>query len=154
MNAIVVNTGRIGPFILLSRITAVGDDGITATANPMGEGDYFIVEALAQCGAFHARYVTEFERHAFLLSVRKLDLLLDAPPEKQLSVSAIKTGGSDNAVHYAVSAAVANDDGSLPVASGDFTIALADYGGRFRKDILKPYYEKAFACLLKNLKTG
>ena len=63
-----INTGLNG-FILVDRSIQAGKQDISGLKTFANAPAYLGLESLAQLGAFHVRYITEFKRHAFLLKI-------------------------------------------------------------------------------------
>jgi len=140
---IVLNSGLEG-FILLDEIQDAGADSITAGKLFDLAPAYLCIEAMAQLGAYHVRYIGNFERHAFLLGVKRCSL-----PAEDLLSGYFRLHGklesrSSSAFSYLISATGENGT----EMEGEFLFAAVDYdGAALRREILRPHYEKVFACL-------
>jgi len=55
--------------VLLDRITETGDEIITGERRYYNDPAYLGIESLAQLGAYHVRFINDFEIHAFLLKI-------------------------------------------------------------------------------------
>ncbi len=146
-DAITVNT-RLDGFVLLDRIIQVEEKGILGTKAFNNDPVYLGLESLAQLGAFHVRYISEFKRHAFLM---KIDRCL--MPGKQVlngeyALSGSLVNRSASAFSYALQAKKGNDV-SL---DGEFLFATVDYDKNFKKEILKEHYKNVFLCLQNDSK--
>jgi len=144
MARLTVHSGRDN-FLILERITAITSDGIQARFRFRQDPLYLGIEALAQLGAMHVRHITRLEMHAFLLKTQ--DLILPAGPllngTYQLSGSLI----SQSQKAYAYRLQAETDQSANSAFGGTCLFATADYGPRFKKEILKAHYQKVFSCL-------
>lgn len=138
-----INTGLSG-FSLLSGITEFSGEGICAYADLQDAPSYLGVEALAQAGAYHVRFLCGFERQAVLLVIRGCRL----PAIETLSGLCELTGRlqsrSASAFAYGMSAAL----GGSKVLEGEFVFSAVPFDADFREDILRNYYEKKWTDLL------
>jgi len=137
-----IATGLSG-FSLLSRITELSEETVTAVVDLNDAPNHLGLEALAQAGAYHVRFLCNFERQAVLLMIRSCRL----PTEDKLNGRCELVGHlrsrSSSVFAYEMSA-VAN---GVKVLDGDFVFTAVTYNSELRKDILKPHYEKKLACL-------
>ncbi|OPY90147.1 MAG: hypothetical protein A4E72_00808 [Syntrophus sp. PtaU1.Bin208] len=140
---IIMHTGLSG-FSLLSRIGEFSGEGICAYADLQNAPSYLGVEALAQAGAYHVRFLCGFERQAVLLVIRDCRL----PAIETLSGCCELTGRlrsrSASAFAYGMSAAI----GGSKVLEGEFVFSAVPYDSDLREDILRSYYEKKWTDLL------
>jgi hypothetical protein len=142
MEKITINTG-LHRFLLLDRITAVDQKNIQGYCLLSESQAYISVEAMAQLGAMHVRYRTDFSCHAFLLGIGNLHM-----PEKynhpvKLNMTGILKSRSTSSFSYAVTSEFAGGD----AINGDFLYATIPYDEQFQKERLKIHYEKVFSCL-------
>ncbi len=139
---IIINSG-LKSIILLDRITAIGSDEIRGTAAFDGKAVFTLFEALAQLGALHIRRCNNFNKHAFLMKVRRC-ILPDLLPEAgSLNLKGELTGQSDRSFIYLISA----EREGQTVIKGEFWFSTVDYDGKFEAARLKEHYEQVFACL-------
>ena len=61
-------------FRLIDRISRAGKEEIRGVCTLAGGPLFTLIEALAQLGALHVRYLTGFTRHAFLLKIARCTL--------------------------------------------------------------------------------
>ena len=148
VNRIEVNTGLDG-FVLLDRISETEAATIIGEKGYFNEPFYLGIESLAQLGAYHVRFLTGFERHAFLLKISRCTI----PSRHILNGIYLLKGTlvsqSKSAFCYALQAG----KGNKVQIEGEFLYATADYDHMFNKKILQPHYRKVFACLQKKSKT-
>ena len=67
-NRIKINTD-LEDFVLIDRITEAESAKISGIKSFSDSPAYLGIESLAQLGAYHVRFLTRFERHAFLLKI-------------------------------------------------------------------------------------
>ncbi len=70
MDVIGINIG-LEHFLGVDQITEVRADAIKGSRKFSNVPFYLCLEALAQVCALHVRYITDFEKHAFLLKVTR-----------------------------------------------------------------------------------
>jgi hypothetical protein len=132
-------------FMLLDAITHVGPEHIAGMKRFDSAPFYLALESLAQLGAYHVRYLTDFSRHAFLLKISRCAI----PQHPHLSGDYLFHGDllnkSSSSFSYVIRA-----NGNSPQIEGSFLFAAIDYDRNFRKDTLQNHYRKVFACLRKN----
>ncbi len=147
-NRIEVNTG-LDDFVLLDRITEAGDEIITGEKRYYNDPVYLGIESLAQLGAYHVRFLTGFENHAFLLKINQCTI----PPHHVLNGIYLLKGTlvsqSKSAFCYALQAGKENK----VQIEGEFLYATIDYDRMFNKKILQAHYRKVFSCLQRESKT-
>lgn len=142
-----INTGMDG-FILLKGIRSVSLEQINGWTSFCNSKAFETMEALAQLGAMHARYLCDFDRHAFLLKINhfgglnKINFTGDSDLHGTLLVR------TQSAFTYKLTAV----SGEESICSGEFSFAVLDYDQRFKKGVLKAHYRKVFSCL-SNLKS-
>jgi hypothetical protein len=105
------------------------------------------IESLAQLGALHARFLTEFEKHCFLLVIEQLYVGETNLPRESIALKGLLVGQSKRAFSYDVEATY---QGTV-FLGGRLIFGSIDYDHRFRRENLKPHYESIFACLTKDL---
>ncbi len=142
MEKLTVNTNREG-FVLLDSILPPDREGIRGRKSfvdaPVFEG----MEALAQLGALHQRYLTDFEKHAFLLKISSFT----PPGEPVLNGTYDLTGVIASKSSIACAYTLTAENGSGSRFHGEFIISTVEYGEEFRKDELQNHYRRVFQCL-------
>ncbi|BCS97313.1 hypothetical protein DSLASN_29450 [Desulfoluna limicola] len=129
------------PFLMLSRISAV-DDGFMASESVALSGKpHELLEAMAQCAAYHVRHLTDFTRQAFLMKVTRYPIPA-SPVTGTVSMTAALTGSASDARAYTVTAEL---DGELLTAS--LLIGTTPFDDRFNAKRLAPHYQEIFSCL-------
>ncbi|MEN6437797.1 MAG: hypothetical protein ABFD97_04385 [Syntrophobacter sp.] len=143
MERIVLRSGLSG-FVLLDEISDAGPDSVKGSRRFESAPPWLGIEALAQLGAYHVRFLCGFEKHAFLLGVKRCVL----PRARDLSGSWRLSGTLKNRSSSAYSydlTATGPDEATL---GGEFLFATTEYDdGVPREDILRAHYEKVFSCL-------
>jgi hypothetical protein len=137
METLKIHSG-MAHFRILSKILAVSPDGMAAEAVLNGAPRFAGLEAMAQTAALHARRLLGFERHAFLLSVRRCQMPSMAVLSGRCRVAAVLRGRSSAAFSYQVAA---NGPGGEDF-DGDLLIGTTAYDHRFRKEALKAHYQR------------
>ncbi|MHC1728199.1 MAG: hypothetical protein AB9866_19705 [Syntrophobacteraceae bacterium] len=142
MERVVVRSGLTG-FLLLDSISEINPEAISGSRHFQNAPPWLVMESLAQLGALHVRYLCNFEKHAFLLGVRRC------------GVSSGKTSGtcllsgrslavSSSAFSYNL-LAVGGKDTRI---EGEFLFAVVEYDQvHFKEDLLREHYKKVFSCL-------
>ncbi len=147
-NRLTINTGLHG-FLLIDGITEVGEKHIIGTKNFVGEPVYLGIESLAQLGAYHVRFLTRFERHAFLLKIARCRISAKNVIEGQYFLYGTLKSQSDTAFAYKVEAK--KDDETY--IEGDFLYGTIDYSDVFKEEILQNHYKEVFSCLKNGIRT-
>jgi len=147
-----INT-RLPGLILLGGIRSVSKTEISGWTHLPGRDNYLLLEALAQLGAMHTRFLCEFNRHAFLLKITRFAWKAPEPePEetdRRCELSGRLTVQTGSAAAYTVKAWT----GPGILGEGELSFAVTDYGRTFEMDRLKRHYQGMFACLT-GLKSG
>ncbi len=124
----------------LLRVDAGAIEGIRAFSNaPVFLG----LEAMAQLGALHVRYLCAFERHAFLLKVNRCVLPRTDVLNGSLLIHGNLTGRSESAFTCALSA----EQNGRRLLEAECIFAVVPYDRAFREEILKYHYQEVFSCL-------
>ncbi|MDL1968149.1 MAG: hypothetical protein LWW97_06260 [Deltaproteobacteria bacterium] len=143
-----VNTG-LENFVLLDRISKTGAATIIGEKKYFNNPVYLGIESLAQLGAYHVRFLTGFENHAFLLKINRCTI----PAYHVLNGIYLLKGRlvsqSKSAFCYDLQAG----KGDKVQIEGEFLYATIDYGRTFNKKILQAHYRKVFSCLQRESKT-
>jgi len=143
MERIVLRSGLSG-FVLLDEISHAGPDSVKGSKRFESAPPWLGIEALAQLGAYHVRFLCGFEKHAFLLGVKHCVL----PRRPELTgpwrLSGTLGSRSSSAFSYDLTGTGPDED----ILRGEFLFATAEYDGdALREDILRTHYEKVFSCL-------
>jgi hypothetical protein len=147
MKNISVNTG-LNAFMLIDRIIQVGEQGISGIKTFSNAPAYLGLESLAQLGAFHVRYVTEFQRHAFLLKIERCAVHEQVGLDGTYKLSGNLLSRSASAFSYILQA----EEGGGVRIEGRFLFATVAYDQTFKKKTLQEHYQKVFSCLQSDLK--
>jgi hypothetical protein len=137
MERLMIRSG-MAHFEIVSKILAVSSDEMEAEAELDGAPRFAGLEAMAQTAALHARHHLAFERHAFLLSVRRCQMPPIAVLSGRFRVAAVLRGRSSEAFSYQVAA---KGPGGVDF-DGDLLIGTMAYDHRFRKEALKAHYQR------------
>jgi len=148
ISKITVNTGLSG-FVLIDKITETGERHIIGAKNFVAAPVYSVVESLAQLGAYHVRFLTRFERHAFLLKITRCKIPAEEVIDGQYLLYGTLANRSDAAFAYKVEA----KKGDETHIEGDFLYGTVDYSTIFKKEILQNHYREVFSCLKKDIRT-
>ncbi len=138
----IINTG-LHHFFLLEGITRVDEKHIQGFSSPSSRQVYLRIESMAQLGAMHVRFITDFNKHAFLLGVSNLQLSETFQGNEQCSMTGILNSRSTDSFSYKLTAEIAG----CQSISGTFLFATIPYDDSFRKDTLQHHYKKIFSCL-------
>jgi len=147
-NRIKINTGLEG-FVLIDRITEAEPAKISGIKEFHGVPAYLGIESLAQLGAYHVRFLTRFERHAFLLKITHCRMPVAQVLDGRHLLCGTLMSRSDSAFVYTLEAKKEGES----LIHGEFLYGTLDYDHNFKKDILQNHYRKVFSCLLNDLKT-
>lgn len=129
-----------------SRIWAISDIN-----NANGPIFFPVLEAMAQLGALHVRYLNNFQWHVFLVKVAHIILpdRLPVPTNAVINLQADMLGNSDRSFSYRIQAWEKNH----VVIEGDFWFSTIDYDERFNAAALQPHYRDLWTCLTSVLPT-
>ena len=131
------------PFLKLGQITEVRQDSLSAESVALDGKPHELLEAFAQCAAYHVRHATGFSRQAFLMKVGRFPLPA-SPVRGTVAMVARLTGSASDAWAYTVSAIL---DGEAITAS--LLIGTTPFDDRFKALRLEPYYREIFSCLMR-----
>jgi hypothetical protein len=137
METLKIHSG-MAHFRILSKILAVSPDGMEAEAVLNGAPRFAGLEAMAQTAALHARRLLGFERHAFLLSVRRCQMPSMAVLSGRCRVAAVLRGHSSEAFAYHVTA----NGSEVAEFDGELMVGTMAYDDRFRKETLQAHYQR------------
>jgi hypothetical protein len=141
-NIKIINT-RLQEFQLLDAVTEVDGKNILGIRRFSHAPSWLGVEALVQLGAFHARFLTRFDRHVFLLKINRCLMPRQLMLEGEYHLEGRLLSRSSNAFSCELTAI---KEGMLEI-SGNFLYAAVDYDERFQEERLRDRYLKAFECL-------
>lgn len=142
MEKLIISTG-LHRFFLVEGITRVDEKHIQGFSSPSGRQAFLRIESMAQLGAMHVRFITDFNKHAFLLGVSNIKLTEAFQGEERYSMTGTLNSRSADSFSYRLTAEIA---GSQSI-SGTFLFATIPYDDLFRKDCLQHHYKKIFSCL-------
>ena len=142
-----INTGLNG-FILVDRIIQAGEQDISGIKTFADAPAYLGLESLAQLGAFHVRYITEFQRHAFLLKIDRCVMPAKVELDGTCKLSGTLVSRSASAFSYILQA----EGGGGVRIEGQFLFATIPYDETFKKEILQKHYHTIFSCLKSDLR--
>ncbi len=112
---------------------------VTYTSNDLWK----IIESVFHAGGLHLRYIFHFQKHIFLVKVSEFVFL----NYLNLSSGIVKSNLVAKSLSGAVyKGCILSDDGL--VLQTEFLLGVKDYDHEFRKESLKPYYERLFRCLM------
>lgn len=136
-------------FVLIDTIGCIGDDHITGRKEfvraPLWQG----METLAQLGAYHVRFLTSFERHAFLLKMNRWAASERHFLEGTFHLQGNLVGRSDAAFAYRLLAR----SGQGGVIEGEYLFGTVEYGSALNREVLQNHYRKVFSCLWNGSET-
>jgi hypothetical protein len=141
MERIIVNS-NLEEFQGLDCITDVNEETVSGEKSFKNAPFYLGMEAMAQLCALHVRKRCDFERHAFLLSIKKGEF--SAPHlEGRYVLRGKRVGRSQNAFVYQVTGSVDGRDDIM----AELLIGTCPYNEAFNGDTLREHYQKVFICL-------
>ena len=146
---ILINTGLEG-FIVLDSILEVSASHIVGTRSFSNELVFLGLESLAQLGAYHIRYITDFSRHAFLIKISHCSL----PPGRGIDGEHLLSGNLRHQTKSSFLCHLKAEKENKMIMEGEFLYATVDYDHNFQSENLRQHYTKAFSCLQKDIKTG
>ena len=141
-----INTGLSG-FTMIDKISSIDEKRIDGHACLTDRPVFMGVEALAQLSGLHARFLTQFQKHCFLLVIHSLDVTDVSSPPDTARLGAYLETTTQRAFSYAVAASAQGEN----FIRGRFIIGTVDYDQQFKREHLEPHYRKVFACLTKDL---
>jgi hypothetical protein len=145
---ITVNT-ELNNFILVDKITHAEAQNISGIKTFSNAPAYLALESLAQLGAFHVRYLTGFEKHAFLLKITRCLI----PAQEELNGTYRLSGMLVSRSISAFSHILQAEKGDRIQIEGEFMFATVDYDRSFQKEKLMDHYRNVFSCLQNDSKT-
>ena len=142
MERINLNTGSDG-FLLVDSIIKAENRCITGVKTFTNASIYLGLEALAQLGAFHVRFLTRFERHSFLLKITRCLMPAMGELNGRYELSGKLVSQSSSAFSHILQA---KKGGNVQI-EGQFLFATVNYDQKFRKEMLQQHYRSIFSCL-------
>lgn len=137
-----IATGLSG-FSLLSRITEYSGERVAAVVDFKDAPHYLALEALAQAGAYHVRFLCHFERQAVLLMIRSCRLPARNTLQGRFDLSGYLRSRSASVFAYEMTASKIGET----VIEGDFIFTAVDYNSSLREDLLRKHYEERWTSL-------
>jgi len=144
LNRIEINTGLNG-FVLLDRISEAGDEIITGERRYYNDPVYLGIESLAQLGAFHVRFINDFEKHAFLLKINRCCVIGSKIIDGKYLIEGKLISRSKSSYSYSLRS---KKEDQIQI-EGEFLFSTLKYNNNFNKKILKKHYRRVFSCLKK-----
>jgi hypothetical protein len=148
MAEIIINTGLHG-FIMLDRVMEVTTSHIVGARSLANAPVYACLESLAQLGAYHIRYITDFSRHVFLMKIVHCSLTPEKVMDGEYVLSGDLLSQSASSFHCRLKA----ERKRKTVMEGEFLYAAVDYNRNFQGDRFRHHYAKVFSCLQRDIKT-
>ena len=145
---IVINTGLEG-FVMLDSILEVSTSHIVGARSLSDAPVYVCLESLAQLGAYHIRYITNFSRHVFLIKIVHCSL----PPEKVMDGEYLLSGDLLSQSASSFRCRLKAERERKAVMEGEFLYAAVDYDHNFQGDRFRHHYAEVFSCLQRDIKT-
>lgn len=148
MEQLKINTG-LESFIMPDKIIGISENTIEAVKS--FDADNLIlslkIETLAQVCALHTRYVTEFNRHAFLLKINSFSETSIEKVYGDYEFTGKLTGAGKSAFSYSVT----SEHNNNKLFKADLIIAVTDYSDTFKQQQLSTHYRGIFSCLTTNI---
>jgi hypothetical protein len=144
-----IRSGMQG-FRLLDRISRADRDEIRGACTLTGGPVFTLIEALAQLGALHVRWLTGFMRHAFLLKIGRCTLPDGALAAGACLLKGRRTAQSGTTFAYCLEA---EREGTV-LMEGEFLFTTINYDEHFSGEALARHYRDLFSCLLSDSKTA
>lgn len=148
-NKITINTG-LDDFVLIDTISDIVGEHIHGCKHFVHEPPYLGIESLAQLGAYHVRFLTSFERHAFLLKINRCTVFGQDLLDGMCRLYGTLTDKSNAAFAYTMLAKM----GHTVLIEGEFLFGTIEYNALLKKEVLQNHYRKVFSCLRNDSKTG
>ena len=139
---IVINTG-MPRLRLLDAVTLTDENGIAGSCLLSDAPPWLGIESLAQLGAFHVRFLTGFEKHVFLVKIKRCLLPRRETLHGRYRLAGRLLSRSSSAFSYDLEAW----KGKELEITGRFLYAAVDYDDTFRKELLQDRYQGLFSCL-------
>lgn len=146
-NRLIINT-KLPGFVLIDKITEATAEYINGTKNFSNVPVYLGIESLAQLGAYHIRFITRFERHAFLLKITSCLMPATNIIDGRYLLYGTLLSRSESAFTCRLRAKKENETS----IEGEFLYATVDYNHNFKKEKLQNHYREVFLCLQNDIK--
>jgi len=146
---IIINTG-LDDFVLIDDISDIGVKHISGSKHFVCAPSYLGIESLAQLGAYHVRFLTSFERHAFLLKINRCEVSVQDLLGGMCFLYGTLTKKSDAAFAYDL---LVETEHTILI-EGEFLFGTIEYNATLKKKVLQNHYRKVFSCLWNDIKTG
>jgi len=137
-------------FRLIDRISRADRDEIRGSCTLRGGPVFTLIEALAQLGALHVRWLTGFSKHAFLLKIGRCTLPEGVPAAGACLLTGRRIAHSETTFAYHLKA----ERGETVLMEGEFVFTTIDYDERFAQNTLARHYRMLFSCLSSDSKTA
>ena len=148
MGRVEIHTG-LNSFVLVDRIVKLGKANIEGVRHFSNSPVFCGIESLAQLGAMHVRFITDLEKHAFLLKINHCGIASRKGLEGSYQLYGKLVARTGRAFSYWLEARL----GCEKSITGEFLFATIDYGNPFKREVLQDYYQKVLACLQSDSKT-
>jgi hypothetical protein len=140
----------LADFLLLDAITQAEETTIAGVRAFFTAPPWLGIEALAQLGAFHARHLTGFQKHAFLLKINQFLLPQSETLQGRYLLQGTLVSRSRAAFVYELQAI----KGKVLEFSGNFLYSVVDYDDTFAESKLHNHYLRIFKCLQNAMGNG
>lgn len=141
-NPITIRSGLTG-FKLLSTISRMDENSLEGRARFEGAPLFAGIEAMAQLGAMHVRWLCNFKKHGFLLKIERLSFPDCTILDGGFLLKGNLTARSSASFAYNLTA-VSKTDVTL---SGTFLFSVKAYDHTFKRTDLEAHYKGIFSCL-------
>ncbi len=145
MNSVIVNTG-LDHFCPLHCITHITGEYISGKIIFVNSESFIALEAMAQISAYHTRFLNDFNRHSFLLKVKKCSGPFNEILNGEYVVDSKITARTEMASTHNVTIHSSNK----VLFKSEIMTAFTDYSADFPEEKFKKYYRDVFTCLMKN----
>jgi hypothetical protein len=146
----IILDSKLDRFILIDEIVDADSSAIAGRKQFDHAPLYLGIESLAQLGAYHVRFLTDFEKHAFLLGVKHCDLPTANELHGPFRIFGNLLARGSSAYSYRLGA-TGNEGVKM---AGEFLFGVMAYDdGAFKTDILREHYRKVFSCLRNSSRT-
>ena len=139
-----INSG-LDSFVLLDRISETNAEKITGEKRYFNDPVYLGIESLAQLGAFHVRFINDFEIHAFLLKITHCHVIGSRILHGEYLIDGRLINQSKSSYSYFLRA---KKEDQIQI-EGEFLFSTLKYNNNFNKKILEKHYRRVFSCLRK-----
>jgi len=147
MERVVIHSGLNG-FVLLDQLNQIDPEIITGRKTFRNAPIYLGIEAMAQLGAMHVRMLSDFQKHAFLLGVKHMEITRASESlAGEYRLEGILKSNSDAAFSYALTAEHSGCAREHVKIKGLFLFSVVAYNATFKKERLENHYRKVFQCL-------